>query len=157
MSDTIFSILIDMAERERDQQTKRLADATTRLQAAKDQLVMLEKYRDDYDVRRAERAQQGTSTDGYKNFQTFMAKLNGAVNQQKRDVDMWQGRVDAIRSEQSNSMRKVRSFETLRDKRELEARSLAAKRQQKLDDEFASRAYMMRATNSPTTGEYTKH
>jgi flagellar protein FliJ len=144
MSETIFSILIDMAERERDQQTKRLVDMTARWQSAKDQLVMLEKYRADYEIRRQDRAQLGTTTDGYRNFETFMAKLNGAVNQQMRDVEMWKKRCDDIRAEQSNSLRKVRSFETLRDKREEEARALQTRREQQMDDEFASRSHATR-------------
>jgi flagellar protein FliJ len=144
MADTLFSILIDMAERERDQQSKRLAEATARCQAAKDQLAMLEQYRADYEKRRVERAAKGTTTDGYRNFETFIAKLNAAVNQQKRDLEMWQRRCDDIRAEQHNALRKVRSFETLKTKREHEARLLAARQEQALDDEFAMRAYMSR-------------
>lgn len=145
MADTIFTILIDLAERERDQQSKRLAEAMTRYQAAKEQLAMLEKHRADYEADRQKRAAKGTTTDGYRNFVTFIAKLNAAVNQQKRDVEMWHKRCDDIRAEQHIALRKIRSFETLKTKREEEANLIQARREQALDDEFAMRQHANRA------------
>lgn len=141
MSDTIFSILVDMAEKERGQQSKRLADATLRLQSAREQLNMLEKYCADYANQRVARATAGTSTDGYRNFATFMAKLDAALSQQRRDVLLWESRCQEIRLEQSNAYRKMRSFETLRDKRADQARQEEEKKLQKSADAFASRSH----------------
>ncbi len=149
MSDTIFSILVDMAEKERGQQSKRLADTMTRLRGAQEQLAMLEKYCADYAEQRAKRAAGGTSSDGYRNFATFIAKLDAALNHQRRDVAMWETRCEEIRVEQSNAHRKMRSFETLRDKRAEEARMDEAKRAQKADDEFASRSHARRTAEHP--------
>ncbi len=137
MADTIFSILIDMAEKERGQQSRRLADAVSRLNSAKEQLAMLEKYCADYSNQRAKRAADGTSSDGFRNFATFVAKLDGALAQQRRDVAMWETRCEEISIEQSNAHRRMRSFETIRDKRELDARMNESRLEQKSNDEFA--------------------
>ena len=144
MSDTIFSILIDMAEKERGQQSRRLADAISRLNSAKEQLAMLEKYCADYSNQRARRAADGTSSDGYRNFATFIAKLDAALAQQRRDVFMWETRCEEISVEQSNAHRRKRSFETIRDKRELDARVNESRQEQKSNDEFAMQKHTKR-------------
>ena len=148
MTDTIFSILVDMAERERDQQQKRIADAEAHLRSAEAQLAMLTQYRDDYRLKQVKTHTQGAAGDRFRDLGVFMEKLEIALDQQRREVTAWRVRCEELRSEHHAAHNKVRKFETLRDARAVEARTLMQRRYARLDDQLASQAAARR--NPPT-------
>jgi flagellar FliJ protein len=139
MTDTIFSLLIDLAEKERTANGKRLAEANARLNAARAQLSMLEQYRSDYAIKQQKNAAGGTTGDSYRNYTMFMSKLDSAIVHQQKELAVWQARVEELNAANQQAHRKVRSFETLRDQRAHAARIMEMRAMQKNDDEMAAR------------------
>ncbi len=147
MSDTIFSVLVDMAQRERNTTSKRLAEAKARVDAAQAQLDALEKYRAEYNERQRARMTNSGSSEGMRNFNAFVIKLDSAIKQQKRELDNLQSKYDEIKAAEKIAHKRVMSFETLMDRRAEEARQIAQRAERKLEDERSANAYARTRSN----------
>lgn len=148
MSDTIFSVLVDMAQRERNTTSKRLSEAKARVDAAQAQLDALEKYRAEYNERQRARMISAGSSEGMRNFNAFVIKLESAINQQKRELDNLQLKYDEVKAAEQNAQKRVMSFETLMDRRAEEARQISHLAERKLEDERSASAYARRRPNT---------
>jgi flagellar FliJ protein len=138
MSDTIFSLLVDLAERERNTTSKRLADANAGVTAAKAQLDMLERYLADYQKRLSNRLEVASGAETLRNFNAFILKLESAIVQQKRELAICEMRCRDIVDAERAAQRKLLSFETLRDRRSDEARLLQHVNNRRLEDQAAA-------------------
>jgi flagellar protein FliJ len=148
MSDTIFSVLVDMAQRERNTTSKRLAEAKARVDAAQAQLDALEKYRAEYNDRQRARMISAGSSEGMRNFNAFVIKLESAIKQQKRELDNLQLKYDEVKAAEQHAQKRVMSFETLMDRRAEEARQISHRAERKLEDERSASAYARRRPNT---------
>ncbi|MFN7222183.1 MAG: flagellar export protein FliJ [Burkholderiales bacterium] len=148
MSDTIFSVLVDMAQRERNTTSKRLSEAKARVDAAQAQLDALEKYRAEYNERQRARMISAGSSEGMRNFNAFVIKLESAIKQQKRELDNLQLKYDEVKAAEQNAQKRVMSFETLMDRRAEEARQISLLAERKLEDERSASAYARRRPNT---------
>jgi flagellar FliJ protein len=137
MSSTIFSLLVDLAERERNTTSKRLADANTRLIAARAQLDMLNQYRVDY-LQRLGNRKTGAGAETLRNFNAFILKLDMAIVQQQRELADCEKRCREIVEVERAAQRKLLSFETLRDRKSEEVRHFQHLSNRKLEDQAAA-------------------
>jgi flagellar FliJ protein len=137
MSDTIFSLLVDLAERERNTTSKRLADANAGVTAARAQLDMLDRYRADY-LQRLGNRKTGSGAETLRNFNAFILKLDSAISQQQRELAAWEQRCREIIDAERAAQRKLLSFETLRDRKSEEARQFQHLSNRRLEDQVAS-------------------
>jgi flagellar FliJ protein len=137
VSDTIFSLLVDLAERERNTTSKRLADANACVTAARAQLDMLNRYRSDY-LQRLGNRKSGAGAETLRNFNTFILKLNTAILQQQSDLAACELRCREIVEAERAAQRKLLSFEKLRDRKSIEARELHYRSNRRLEDQTAA-------------------
>jgi flagellar protein FliJ len=140
MSDTIFSLLVDLAEKERLAVSRPLAEANAKLAAAKEQLHLLQSYHRDYQMRMVNPGRSATDGQSMRNFNAFVMKLDTALKQQEREVAACESRCQRIQEADQKAHRKLRSFESLRDRRAEEAKAFERQRMQKQNDEFGARA-----------------
>jgi flagellar FliJ protein len=137
--------LMDLARRETDDAAKRLGAALKAVDEAKQKHQMLVGYRDEY-INRFEAAQAaGITPMAYRNFQSFMEKLDTAVKGQLELIRHAEHRSGQEKTLWQAAERKRMSYSTLNDRAAAEALKLENKRDQKQMDEHAARqAYYKR-------------
>ena len=117
-----------------------LAQTMQQLERAKQQLAMLGQYQQEYQQQWQQAAQQGVKADLYRNFQGFFSQLESAVQGQNAQIEQFQAIVLQKQQVLQEKRRKQKSYEVLITRAETLQAKAESKRDQKMMDEFASRA-----------------
>lgn len=135
-----LEFLQNLAQGEVDDAMQDLATAMKQLEQAQKQAEMLGQYQQEYDQQWQHSTQRGIKVDLYRNFQGFFQQLDQAVSGQNAQIDKLQAMVEQKRQVLQEKQRKQKSYEVLIARAAQSAQRVALKRDQKLMDEFASRA-----------------
>lgn len=117
-----------------------LAQAMQQLEQAKTQQTLLGQYQQEYQQQWQQAAQKGLKADLYRNFQGFFSQLELAVQGQNAQIAHWQSIVQQKQVVLQEKQRKQKSYEVLITRAEQAQQKAERKRDQKMMDEFASRA-----------------
>lgn len=140
-----INTLIELAVRDSDAAAKNLGAAIRAVEDAEQKLTLLFDYRADYAGRFQANQASGITPMGYRNFQSFLDKLDNAITGQKEVIAHAQRRVEAERTAWQACERKRMSYDTLATRAHNEEQRRETKRDQKLTDEHATRqAYYKR-------------
>ncbi|WP_028312540.1 flagellar export protein FliJ [Derxia gummosa] len=139
-----FSHLIERAADERDNAARALANASLLRDDSRNKVEMLETYRRDYLQRMRDGMERVDGPGALAQFGAFVAKLEGAIKQQTEDYAFREQVVAKARAIVLEAERKLRSLETYVARKEAIADLKAARRESKLNDEFAQRIAMTR-------------
>ena len=131
------AMLKELAEQRRDACTRRLGKALAEQNEASTRLQLLLDYRTDYQGRLERASRDGIRGEGLRNYQTFLANLERAVEQQTDIVATVQETVLRIRADIANEQRQIESYAVLLKRRAHAATQKENRRQQALQDEFA--------------------
>lgn len=135
-----FDTLIDLSQTKSDNAAVRLAKVTTQLNESEQKSRMLRGYRDDYRARLEAAARRGAAAADLANFRAFIAKLDEAVAQQANDEAFWREQATRAKTEWQAEQKQLQSYTTIAARRRSEVELAQARREQKMMDEFASRA-----------------
>src|ERR1700731_1315022 len=91
--------LIELAQSELDETTRRLGALQQQRNEAQRQLDALTHYRDEYRKRLADDAQGGMSASHWRNFHQFIDTLDVAMAQQRASIEASDQRIAAARLE----------------------------------------------------------
>jgi flagellar protein FliJ len=138
-------LLIELAQQRSDSVAKKLKLVLKHAAEAQQKLKMLRDYRDDYLRRLGNGAQQGMDVMTLQNFRAFLAKLDQAIEQQARETQAYQERVQNITREWEAQQRRVKSFNVLKERQDVSAAQQELRKLQKELDEFASRRQAAKA------------
>lgn len=141
MQKSPISTLIEIAESASDEAAKRLGKTIHAHQETEKQLSLLLQYREDYQQRFQDGAGKGLSTAQYINFQSFINKLDGAVDGQKLVVRDAEHKINLARNQWQESEKKRLSYNTLNNRAQVSVQKKEAKRDQKQTDEHAARSF----------------
>ena len=137
--------LVHLAQQRNDAATKKFGQLNQQQQAAQTKLDTLLQYRKDYQARFQEAVQNGMSQSDLRNFQNFIQRLDEAIAQQRNVNEQAINSVQTGRNELQGTQRKMKSFDTL-EQRHLESeKKLAAKSEQRQQDEHTGRNAAMKA------------
>jgi flagellar FliJ protein len=136
---TALDTLIELATTATDDAAKRLGRATRVAEEARSKLAMLAQYHEDYAARFQASLMAGLSPMGYRNFQSFMGKLDTAIGGQQQIVADADRRILDERKAWQESERKRMSYDTLATRAQNIALHKESKREQKTTDEQAAR------------------
>ena len=139
-SDSALNTLQNISVRNLKKAEEQLAEANKQLLKAADQHTMLQEYRQDYLVRCMSLMTEGMKIDGLRNYQSFVAKLDQAIIGQKGIEDHCAEQVRQSLQLWQDCQKKKLSYEVLSERLEQRVYALEIKKDQKLMDEFASRA-----------------
>jgi flagellar FliJ protein len=131
--------LIELAAGATDEAARRLGVALAAVQDTEQKLALLVQYRDDYAERLVRNMTTGLSAMGYRNFQTFIDKLDQAIDGQKQIVQETQHRAGMARTDWQANERKRMSYTTLSSRAEELRKREENRRDQKQTDEAAAR------------------
>lgn len=138
-SPSALHTLIELANKESGEAAKRLGAALRVSEEAEQKLELLEQYRNDYAARCQSNLANGISTTHFNNFQIFMQKLDHAIAGQQKVVGDAQARAMQARAAWIICEQKKMSFVTLADRASKENLRREHWRDQKQNDEHATR------------------
>ncbi|HRB20672.1 MAG TPA: flagellar export protein FliJ [Nitrosomonas sp.] len=139
--------LIELTRQQMDSAAKKLGLFNTHLQTAEKKLELLTHYRTNYQVHLQNTMKQGIGHTQWHNFNSFMHKLDSAVNEQQQNVEQAKNNRNIIREEFLSYQRKLKSFETLLKRQQQTEQLRQTKIEQKLMDEFATSNYIRNLMN----------
>ncbi len=131
--------LHEIAETSAESAAASLGALNRELQQHEEKLMLLFKYRDEYQQRLRYAANTGLDGTGMRNFHDFLERLEQAIMQQHALVVETRTRVESGRNEWQSRQKKSMAFGTLAQRFETTVRRVEASREQKLQDAFASR------------------
>lgn len=127
--------LINLAKHQNDSATHKLGQLNKQQHSAQSKLEMLQQYRKDYQVRLQEATRNGINPVELRNFQEFINKLDEAINQQLKLVGQSKVSTQVGRGEYDTTQRKLKSFDTLRQRHFETQKKASAKSEQIALDE----------------------
>ena len=137
---SVLDTLQQLASKDVDEAAGRLATANERLKQARDQLALLQGYRQDYLDKLARQLSAGLDAQAHQNFQRFMRMLDQAIAGQQDVVRAAEQQAELGLASWRESHKKQRSYEVLSERSQDKARRIETKKEQKLMDEHAMRS-----------------
>ena len=137
--------LVHLAQQKNDAATRKFGQLNQQQQAAQTKLDALLQYRKDYQARFQEAVQNGMSQADLRNFQNFILRLDEAIAQQRNANTQALNSVQVGRGNLQDAQRKMKSFETLEQRHLENEKKLAAKSEQRQQDEHAGRSVALKA------------
>jgi flagellar protein FliJ len=138
-SDTNWGRLKDLALHRREACARRLADTIARCTEAQRKLGLLVDYRREYLARMDAASRAGIHGDGLRNYRTFLANLERAIEQQTDAMTGMQRELHAAQRAYADEQRSVDSFDVLQTRADAAGATRERREQQKQQDEFATR------------------
>jgi len=132
--------LLEIAETTAESAAASLGALNRQLQQHEEKLLLLFKYRDEYQERLRCAAGTGLDGAGLRNFHDFLERLEQAILQQHALVVEARTRAEGGRNDWQLKQRKSKAFGTLAERFDVATQRHEAGREQKLQDDFASRA-----------------
>ncbi|HSH87812.1 MAG: flagellar export protein FliJ [Methylophilus sp.] len=135
-----LTLLSQLAGDEVELAMKALAQAMKQLEQGQQQKSLLSQYQQEYQQQWQTVVQKGLKADLYRNFQGFFSQLETAVNSQNAQIEQLQAVVVQRQQMLQEKQRKQKSYEVLITRAQTLNEKIERKRDQKMMDEFASRA-----------------
>jgi flagellar FliJ protein len=140
--------LKEVAIKRRDERARGLARLVRRAREAQQKLDLLIEYRLDYRARFDHASRSGIRGESLRNYQTFLANLEQAITQQTETITGLRQEVAAAQREVDGEHRRAESYQVIEDRRVSATLSHERRRQQKLQDELATRPLPRIVTSS---------
>ena len=132
-----LDVVQQAAARTEQERAQRVAEAERHLAEMQQKLAALEKYRSEYENGFKARAGAGVDVIGMRDYQTFMARLGEALTQQREQVALARGTLDAQRSQWREAAQRTHVVETLVERWQGEELRAANRRDQLECDELS--------------------
>lgn len=129
--------LIDLAQNRSQSAAQALAKLKLGWQEAEHKLLQLQTYLREYQNRLHQQTQSGLSVQQWRDYQSFMHKLELAIRAQLQEVERCQRTWEAGQVEWQDCEREVKAYQTLRHRHDESERKLDAKLDQRMQDEVA--------------------
>ena len=137
--------LLEIAATQADTAAATLGDLNRQLQLHEEKLLLLFNYRDEYQERLRRATKAGLDGAGLRNFHDFLDRLEQAILQQHALVVGARTQAQSGLGDWQVKQRKSKAFGTLSQRFDVVARRGEATREQKVQDDFASRASRMKS------------
>jgi len=139
-----LATLIRLARQQTDDAARDLGEAVRVADAARQKLALLLQYRDEYANRFQRDLSRSLHTGDYRNYRSFLEKLETAASGQRQVLRDAEQRVEAQRNTWQAAARRRDSFETLADRMKTQEARREGRREQRLMDEHATRSAVAR-------------
>ena len=134
-----WNLIIDATEQSLEERGRELASLVARREEAMHKLQTLIDYRSGYEQQREAAQRNGIAADALRNQQSFLATLERATEEQSDRVTSAQKLVFECEAVVQELRRKIHSFAILKDREAVSEAERDRRRQQRLQDEAASR------------------
>jgi len=142
--------LIELAQGRMDDAAKRLGGLLASARASDDKLRLLTEYRDEYRARFKNLAANGIGPEAWRNYSTFLGKLEEAIVEQQHLCDRDRAQVAVGQQAWVDERNRKMAFDTL-VVRQQKAELLRQNRsEQKLTDEHSAKLYRRKEEDQPS-------
>ena len=145
MKKATLDTLIEIAQKASDDAAKKLGRTIQAKVDSENQVNLLVQYRGDYEMRFQESSKIGLNVTQYMNFQSFIAKLDTAVDGQKRLIQDAEYKVEMAKKKWQETEKTRLSYQTLMNRDIANNHKKEAKQDQKQTDEHATRAFFYKS------------
>lgn len=133
-------ILLEHAERDRDEALVRQREAQAVLDAARSQAQQIEAYRDETQGRWSHQFRSGVTVSLMHCYHDFVNRLHGAVDQQSERIERLEADTSRCQDDVLAAELRVASVRKLIERREAVLARSGQRAERRAEDEFASRA-----------------
>ncbi len=133
--------LIELAQSRMDDAAKRLGALLASGQAHEQKLEILVQYREEYHNRFRTAAQTGISPEAWRNYSTFIAKLDEAVFEQEQIVARAREQVMAGKQAWVDERNRKKAFDTLATRQQAVALRKESRAEQRITDEHSAKLF----------------
>ncbi|CAJ97154.1 Flagellar FliJ protein [compost metagenome] len=141
-----LNTLADLAQNDTDAAARELGRLQGLRTQAEQQLNQLTEYRHEYRARMQVVAAEGMTSSRWQDFSRFLDSLDHAIRQQGAALAKAEADLLAGRNHWQHQKRRLNSFDTLIARAEAKEDQVAARREQRANDEYAAR--LVRTTAS---------
>jgi len=142
-----LATLIDLAEQASDEAAAKLGSAIRASQELESKLSLLKKYREDYSQKLQAEMKAGRDMQHIRNFQSFLGKIDDAINGQQKLVLDAHKQVQIEKKHWQDEERKRKSFSTLEERAEKAQQKKEARQDQIQTDEIGTRNSFYKQSN----------
>jgi flagellar FliJ protein len=133
--------ILDLSHMKLDEAARRLGELISGEQQAAQRLELLAQYRDEYHARFLAAARDGLSRDQWRNYQSFLDKLDSAITQAREIVAQSHQLTAAGQQEWLSKRGRVKAFDTLAQRHQARLDYAETRQEQKALDEHSSRKH----------------
>ncbi len=133
--------LLDLSNVRMDDAAHKLGQLLASEQEVGKTLDLLEQYREEYEARFRQAAQNGLTREEWGNFQSFLGRLDEAIAQQRALVDASKQRTVDGQKEWLDKRNRVKAFDTLSQRHKANEIRSEAKTEQRTQDEHAAKNF----------------
>ena len=131
--------VLELMQVRTDDATHHLARLIATERDAKNKLTMLQQYRDEYAIRFRDAAKNGLSPREWQNYQEFLNRLDEAIDSQTKAVLQQVQNTATGQTLWQQQRKKLKAFDTLSERHYANEEARQLRREQRTQDEFASR------------------
>lgn len=133
--------LLDLSNVRMDDAALRLGQLLASEQEVEKTLDLLEQYREEYETRFRQAAQNGLTREEWGNYQSFLGRLDEAVAQQRTLVQASKQRTVDGQKEWLDKRNRAKAFDTLSQRHKANEIRSEAKTEQRIQDEHAAKHF----------------
>ncbi|HTY99843.1 MAG TPA: flagellar export protein FliJ [Rhodocyclaceae bacterium] len=137
--------LLDLSNLRLDEATRRLGELVSSEMQANQRLELLVQYRGEYHTRFLAAARNGLAPDQWRNYQSFLERLDAAVSQAQELVTQSRQRKEEGQKEWLDKRGRVKAFDTLAHRHQARADYAERKQEQKAQDEHSARKHHVKS------------
>ncbi|TDF64408.1 flagellar export protein FliJ [Cupriavidus sp. L7L] len=141
-----LNTLAGLAQNDTDAAARELGRLQGSRTQAEQQLNQLTQYRHEYRARMQAVAAEGMTSSRWQDFSRFLDSLDQAIRQQTAALAKAEADLLAGRTRWQHQKRRLNSFDTLIARAEAREEQVAARREQRANDEYAARLARAAAT-----------
>ena len=137
--------LIELSQTRLDEATRELGRLLASERADEQKLELLNTYRNEYQSRFVAAAQQGMGPEAWRNYQSFIGRLDEAVEHQSRIVNQAKGRSAAGQQAWMAERTKVKAYDKLHERIVTREAHREYRQEQKAADEHTVKNFLSRS------------
>ena len=154
MNTSSLNLLHEVTEENTRKATSELAKLLAMQTTSTEKLKLLEAYREEYETRFIAAQIAGLTLLQIQNYRMFLAKLNHAIEEQNKTVNIAEQRTRQGQKKWEVTRVKEKAIESLIAREESASRIRAQKIEQKINDEHAARKYQTKDANFEITDDH---
>jgi len=133
--------LLELNQERLDDVTRQLGELIATEQESGRKLELLNSYRAEYVARFQDAARLGLSPEAWRNYSSFISRIDEAISAQTQQLDQSKQRTVAGQQAWIAQRNKVKAFDTLQQRHNSEQMKQAARQEQKQLDEHSAKRF----------------
>ncbi len=133
--------ILDLSQMKLEEATRHLGELIASQQQAAERMEVLVQYRDEYRARFLDAAREGLSREQWRNYQSFLGRLEDAIGQAGEMVTHSRRQTEAGQQDWLDKRGRVKAFDTLAHRHQARESYTESRQEQKDLDEHSARLF----------------